>query len=99
MRRKLIPRTRGALSALLLPLLSIGCASDNVRPVTPAAERVAQVPGPEIPEGNIACPYDAAARCLDDIQNATVIDGLAAALDAANARLHWLAIFFGITDK
>lgn len=92
------PRNLGGLSALLLPLFLIGCATASVRPVKPAAERVAEVPGPEIPEGSIPCAYDSAQRCLDDVQNATVIDGLAGALDAANAKLHWLAIFFGLSD-
>jgi hypothetical protein len=52
-----------------------------------------------VPEGNVACAYDTTLRCLDDSQNAELLDGYAAALDAANAKLHWLAIFFGFTDK
>lgn len=88
-----------ALSGLLPALLLIGCASDNARPVTPAAERVAEVPEPAIPDGKVPCEYDSARQCLDDEQTATLISDFAAALDAANAKLHWLAIFFGFAAE
>ena len=94
-----IRKTLLALSALPSALLSTGCGNVSVEPIKPAPERVAEVPAPPVPEGNVACAYDATLRCLDDSQNAELLDGYAAALDAANAKLHWLAIFFGFTDK
>ena len=94
-----IRKTLLALSALPSALLSTGCGNVSVEPIKPAPERVAEVPAPQIPEGSIPCAFDATQRCLDDVQTATVIDGYAAALDAANAKLRWLAIFFGFIDK
>jgi hypothetical protein len=84
---------------LALPLaLSLSACGGGERPefIKPAKHRVERVPAPEIPEGRVPCAHDPAQRCLDDEQNATLLSGFADALDQANARLLWLAIFLGL---
>lgn len=84
------PKNRAALSVLPLALLLTSCAGKIVEPITPPAERLASVPFPVVPDGEVACPDDPAAQCLSDQENARLIAGLAAALLEANSRLAWL---------
>lgn len=74
----------------------MNCAGGNTRVafVKPTADRTEQVASPAIPEAKTPCAYDPSKLCLNDEQTATVIGGLAGALDAANAKLQWLADFF-----
>lgn len=45
---------------------------------------------PVIPEGETACAYDPAQKCLSDSQTGKLMADLSDALDEANLRLAWL---------
>jgi hypothetical protein len=70
------------------------CAT-NTRPLPPDSSRTAPVAYPDIPNGAAPCADNPAARCLSDSQNATLLRDYDAALTAANAKLQWLADYFG----
>lgn len=68
-------------------LLLAACANERVVPTPPPLARTEQVAYPAIPPGEAVCD---GAPCLSDRETGELIAGLAAALDAANAKLLWL---------
>ena len=90
---RLKPWTRRARVGLLAPLLALSltnCAG-NAELDRPDPSRTANVEYPPIPDGEVPCPDEPAARCLSDSQNATLLRGYDAALTKANQKLQWLA--------
>jgi predicted carbohydrate-binding protein with CBM5 and CBM33 domain len=76
-------------------LLLTACAPARIETIKPPLARTTPVAVPAIPDGRVACAHDPQKQCLDDAQTAWVLVSFADALDAANAKLRWLADYFG----